>query len=138
MSGARDDGRQQATAAARVDEDPNAPVVCSSPPCFMHELDPTYLGYLGREEVASLLDGILAADWGGAVPRGKRLRAALCRHLQAYNGSTSAAAAVRWAPDDLARTIREALPRIHAAALRRDLGEVLQALERGVASPGES
>jgi hypothetical protein len=30
--------------AASVEENPNATVVCNSPPCFMHELDPAYLG----------------------------------------------------------------------------------------------
>jgi hypothetical protein len=40
---------------ASLEEDPNAVVVCSSPPCFMHELDPSWLGYLGRDEVRGLL-----------------------------------------------------------------------------------
>jgi hypothetical protein len=29
---------------ASVDEDPNSRAVYASPPCFMHELDPSYLG----------------------------------------------------------------------------------------------
>ena len=29
---------------ALLDEDPNSPATYASPPCFMHELDPSYLG----------------------------------------------------------------------------------------------
>jgi 5-formyltetrahydrofolate cyclo-ligase len=29
---------------ADIDEDPNSPAIYASPPCFMHELDPSYLG----------------------------------------------------------------------------------------------
>lgn len=47
---------------AGPDEDPNLPPAAyASPPCFMHELDPSYLGYMPREEVlrfvARLHDG---------------------------------------------------------------------------------
>ena len=128
-------GKDSRPAAAPVEEDPNAAVVCSSPPCFMHELDSTYLGYLGREDVAALLAGLLAADWGGAVPDEARLRAMLRRHLTAQGDrpdgapASSRGAAV---PDRPARMIREALPRVHDDALRRDLEEVLSALERAV------
>ena len=123
--------RDAEPAAAAVEEDPNATVVCSSPPCFMHELDPTYLGYLGREEVAALLDGLLAAEWGGAVPNEERLRASLRRHLEVSGGPTAATEPLGRGPDGLARTLREALPRIHDDALRRDLEEVTGALGRG-------
>ena len=123
-------------APAAVDEDPNAAAVCSSPPCFMHELDPTYFGYLGREEVAALLAGLLAADWGGAARDQERLRAALRRHLEALGGPVAAAEATRPGPDRLARTVREALPRVHEDGLRRDLGELLGALERGASRGG--
>ena len=141
-------GRTTGAPVALVEEDPNATVACSSPPCFMHELDPTYLGYLGREEVSTLLGSLLAAEWGGIVPDEPRLRTALRRHLGAEgdrparaSGASRGAAASSGAacpgeplgggPDHLARTIREALPRIHDDGLRRDLGEVLGALERG-------
>ena len=37
--------RSRASAAfATVDEDPNSRATYASPPCFMHELDPSYLG----------------------------------------------------------------------------------------------
>ena len=36
---------------ADADEDPNVTILCSSPPCFMHELDPSWLGQPGWEEV---------------------------------------------------------------------------------------
>jgi hypothetical protein len=135
MGGKERDARP--AAASAVEEDPNAVVVCSSPPCFMHELDPAYLGYLGREEVSALLAGLLAADWGGAVPHEERLRAALRRHLRAPEAAHGAPAAepVRRGPDRLARTIREALPRVHDDALRRDLEDVADGLERGGGPP---
>ena len=123
--------------AASVEEDPNATVVCSSPPCFMHELDPSYLGYLGRDEVSALLGAVLAADWGGA-PEAARSRAALRRRLEAL-GTASCGAALSGAPGApldrepglLARRVRAALPRLHDHALRRDLEEALGALEHG-------
>ena len=139
----------QPAVAAPVEEDPNAAVACSSPPCFMHELDPTYLGYLGRAEVSTLLGALLAAEWGGPAPPDEAgLRAVLRRHLGAQGGlpdreaSASRGAAASGGgptdggPDRLARAVREALPRLHDDALRRDLEEVLSALERG-APPGE-
>ncbi len=129
-------------AAASVEEDPNATVVCSSPPCFMHELDPSYLGYLPREEVRTLVEALLAAEWGGAAPDdGARLRAALRRHLEAPGDRPdrkpgASGEAPRPGPARLAPMVREALPRIQCDALRRDLGEVLGALEQGVPNRG--
>jgi len=38
----------------------------SSPPCFLHELDPSYLGYSSREEVLALLNQLLEAERTGA------------------------------------------------------------------------
>jgi hypothetical protein len=131
--------------AASVEEDPNAAVTCSSPPCFMHELDPSYLGYLGREEVSALIGTLLATEWGGAVPDEARLRAALSRHFEALggrsdhpscafhtapapDGSATTTEPPAQGPDPLARAVRKALPRIHDDALRRDLEEMLGAL----------
>lgn len=128
MSGTRRGARP---AAAPVEEDPNAAVTCSSPPCFMHELDPSYLGYLSRGGMSALLEGLLAADWGGVVPDEARLRAELGRHLEPPGGSAAPVAPPRREPGRLAQAIREALPRVHDDALRRGLEEVLGALERG-------
>lgn len=36
--------RRAGDAFASVDEDPNSRAAYASPPCFMHELDPSYLG----------------------------------------------------------------------------------------------
>ena len=124
--------------AASVEEDPNATVVCNSPPCFMHELDPSYLGYLGRDEVSALLGAVLAADWGSGAPEAARSRAALRRRFEAL-GTASCGAALSGVPSApldreprlLARRARDALPRLHDHALRRDLEEALGALERG-------
>jgi hypothetical protein len=119
--------------SASVEEDPNATIVCNSPPCFMHELDPSYLGYLRPEEVSALLDAVLAAEWGGAVPDETRLRAALRRHAGApgLRPDRPPSEALRRGFDGLAPMIREALPRIHDDALRRDLQAVLDALGQG-------
>lgn len=114
-----------------MEEDPNAAVTCSSPPCFMHELDPSYLGYLRREEVVTLLAAVLAAEWGGAAPDEAQLRVVLGRHLEAL-GATSREKAVSGGPDRLAPAIRDALPRLYDHALRHDLEAVLGALERGI------
>ena len=41
-----------ASSIAPPEEDPNADILCASPPCFMHELDPAWLGLpLSWEEV---------------------------------------------------------------------------------------
>ena len=82
---------------APVEEDPNATVVCTSPPCSMHELDPSHLGYLGRDEVSALLGAVLAADWGGAAPMAARLRSVLRRRFEAL-GTASCGAALSGAP----------------------------------------
>lgn len=38
----------------------------ASPPCFMHELDPSYLGQMSREEMLDLLNRLLEAERAGA------------------------------------------------------------------------
>jgi len=48
---------------AGKDRSDNAP---SSPPCFMHEVDPTYLGYLSTAETVELLNTLLEAERAGA------------------------------------------------------------------------
>jgi hypothetical protein len=131
---------------APPEEDPNATITCSSPPCFMHELDPAYLGYLGRDEVSVLLEDLLAAEWFGTSLEKAWLRAMLRRHLARLgevpapepSGSGrdgSAAGGPGAAPPDggqdrLARRVREALPRLHDEALRRDLADLLGIMDR--------
>ena len=103
----------------------------------MHELDPSSVGYLGRDEVSALLGAVLAADWGAAAREGARSRAAVRRRFEAL-GTASCGAALSGAPGApldrepglLARRVRAALPRLHDRALRRDLEEALGALER--------
>lgn len=135
------EARKAAGSAATVEEDPNAAVVCNSPPCFMHELDPSYLGYLPREEVRTLVAALLAAEWGDAGSDGARARAALRRHLEALGGRPdsepdAAIEPLRRGPDRLVPMIRDALPRIQSGALRRDLGEALDALGQGAPHRG--
>lgn len=130
--------KNAAPTSASPEEDPNAAIVCNSPPCFMHELEPSYLGYFCRREVSALLGAVLAAEWGGAVPDEARRRAALRRHLGVPaddRGRTQGEPSKR-APDEIARMIRGALPRIHGDALRRDLEAVPGALGGGVPQGG--
>ena len=47
-------------------DDPNGETVYASPPCFLHELDPSYLGYLGRAETLALLSELLEGERAGA------------------------------------------------------------------------
>lgn len=49
-----------------AEERPDATGVYSSPPCFLHELDPSYLGYLGPDETVRLLNELLEAERAGA------------------------------------------------------------------------
>lgn len=140
--------RQLSPEIASPDEDPNAVVVCSSPPCFMHELDPSYLGYLGQNEVCELLEALCAADWPGTQVEAAWLHAMLQRHLtclnatrffEAYRSKDMAAcnrdnfaAAVSGHGERLTNRLRDALPRIASDVLRHDLKEVLMMMERNL------
>ena len=125
---------------APPEEDPNATITCSSPPCFMHELDPAYLGYLGRPEIAALLEDLLAAEWFGTWLETAWLRAMLRRHLGRLgevlaagprgDARDPAAASPDGCQDRLAHRVRAALPRLHDDALRRDLADLLGIMER--------
>ncbi|MEO3429328.1 5-formyltetrahydrofolate cyclo-ligase [Pelagibius sp. CAU 1746] len=85
----------------------------ASPPCSMHELDPSYLGYMSREETLSLLNELLEGERAGArvlAEMGREAREAaeratlrdvamdearfcamLSRHVRRLGGSPSAA-----------------------------------------------
>ncbi len=131
---------------APPEEDPNAVVACSSPPCLMHELDPSYLGYLGRDETRVLLEELLAARWSGTVLEAAWARAMLRRHLarlgvprppeaqrpggEAATGGDPAAGPTDDGQDRLADRLRAALPRLADDALRHDLADVLRMLDR--------
>ncbi|HEX6959386.1 MAG TPA: hypothetical protein VF194_15495 [Ferrovibrio sp.] len=53
---------------AGPDEDPNVGHACyASPPCYMHELDPTCFETTADTELAALLRELLA-EWTGAIP----------------------------------------------------------------------
>lgn len=125
-------GRTKARpAVAPPEEDPNATVICSSPPCFLHELDPSYLGYLGRDEVRTLVEESLAAARCCAPPgSAEELSARLRRHADCLGGPSGREGAGVPSGEPFARRLREALPRIHDEALRRDLTELLVVLER--------
>lgn len=38
----------------------------ASPPCMLHEVDPTYLGYMSEEEMVGFLNELLEAERAGA------------------------------------------------------------------------
>lgn len=150
MSAAQEPARPM---IAPPEEDPNAVVVCSSPPCFMHELDPSYLGYLGRDEVLELLAELFLEKWSGTVLEAAWLRAMLGRHFthlgatpppgpQRPGGEVAtggpAARRVDAGQDRLASRLRAALPRLADDALRRDLAEVLRMLERDLKRHGHA
>lgn len=151
------DGIQQGLARPAIappEEDPNAVVVCASPPCFMHELDPSYLGYLDRDEVHGLLETLLVATWSGTVLETAWLRAMLRRHLarlgsarpglpQCPERGVAPGGAAGAKPTDgevkrLALRLRAALPRLADDALQRDLAEVLGMLERDLRCRGRA
>jgi hypothetical protein len=151
------EGTQQALARPAIalpEEDPNAVVVCSSPPCFMHELDPSYLGYLGRDEVRGLLEALLVAKWSGTVVEAAWVRAMVRRHLarlsatrpsgpshsqgEAAVGGALVAGPADGGEDRLALRLRAALPRLADDALRRDLADVLMMLERDLRRHGRA
>ena len=46
----RDAAQRRHAPFADVDEDPNSRAIYASPPCFMHELDPSYLGLTPNRE----------------------------------------------------------------------------------------
>lgn len=138
--------RQIRPMIAPPEEDPNATITCSSPPCFMHELDPAYLGYLRPDEVSVLLEDLLAAEWFGTRLETAWLRAMLRRHLarlakapplephrSSRDGRTAGDPGTEPSggrQDRLTRHLREALPRLHDEALRRDLSDLLGSMER--------
>jgi hypothetical protein len=141
-------------AIAPPEEDPNAVVVCSSPPCFMHELDPSYLGYLGRDEVRELLEALLVVKLSGTVVEAAWVRAMLRRHLarpaltsppgpshsqgEAATGGVFLPGPAHGGADCLTLRLRAALPRLADDALQRDLAEVLRMLERDVRRHGRA
>lgn len=53
----------------------------SSPPCFMHELRPEYLGYMSEVEISDLLAEVreLQAPWGADAETARR---SLCCRLK--------------------------------------------------------
>ena len=141
-------------AIASPEEDPNAVVVCSSPPCFMHELDPSYLGYLSRDEVRELLETLLVVKWSGTVVEAAWVRAMLRRYLarpgltsppepshsqgEAAIGGASSLEPANGEADCLTLRLRAALPRLADDVLQRDLAEVLRMLERDLRRHGRT
>lgn len=56
-----------AVTPATEDEDPDVGrATYASPPCFMHEVDSIYRGYLNRDEILALLNELLEGERAGA------------------------------------------------------------------------
>jgi hypothetical protein len=100
----------------------------ASPPCFLHELDPSFLGYLSREETIELLRALRGALRGDA-----HARAMLGRHMVRLDGMPAEAPPAGEESTVLAR-LRAALPRLYDESLAADLGELLRDRAAGVAS----
>jgi 5-formyltetrahydrofolate cyclo-ligase len=119
---------------APPEEDPNATILSASPPCFMHELDPTYLGYLAQGEVAALLEDLLVVEWPVGLLEKAWIRAMLKRHLAALQGvpasNTAGGEPVDGHSGCMTERLRRALPRLQDHALRGDLEELLGILDR--------
>lgn len=102
----------------------------------MHKLDPSCLGNLRPGEVRAWLTELLAAPWSGTTLAAAWIRAMLRRHLARLSAVPLPGLQER-DPDapvvdhhHLVLRLRTALPRFADDALRRDLAELLQVLER--------
>jgi hypothetical protein len=140
MSGMKAEGRPRA--APQAEE--AAIVEYSSPPCLLHELDPRYLGYLGRDEVLDLLVDLSAADLSGTRLEKAWVRAMLLRHIARVGGPRGRAfmAAFPWHDagdaaacpathqERLAARLQHALPRLEDRVLQQDLEQLLPMLRR--------
>ncbi len=92
----------------------------ASPPCFMHELDAAYLGYLGPNELTLRL-GALLDD----------LRALVEAERRAFASRSAAARAARErARRRVVETIREIMSRTADDAIHRSLRDMLAVYER--------
>jgi hypothetical protein len=139
------------------EENEEAGASYASPPCFMHELDPSYLGYAGTAETIAMLNDLLGSALEGdgrdaaaqtAPPGGTEdgvaLHAMLRRHVLRLGGrparSLPETAQDRCdrAPGAIVRKLREILPKIGDGALHDDLKAALRALERQTRDSGES
>ena len=144
MIGAR---HQPLTAAFTSDIELNEPSSFSSPPCFLHELDPCYFGYLGDDEVRELLADLLRAKLTGTRVENAWVHAMLLRQAARQNGRNTLSfgeASQMIEPDSagslqslptydqerLESKLEDALPRLHDEVLRRDLEQVLGLLKR--------
>jgi hypothetical protein len=115
-----------------------------SPPCFLHELGPSYLG---RDEVLHLLADLLAAELPGTRVERAWVHAMLLRHKARISGPANlrpglagnlvgregASAHSTMSGSDherLAAELQDVLPRFEDETLKQDLELILSMLER--------
>lgn len=98
----------------------------ASPPCFLHELDPSFVGYLSVEETVALLRRLLAALRDDA-----RGRAMLNRHIVRLGAAPDnrSDAPLEGGPMAMISELRAALPRLYDESLAADLGVLLRDCE---------
>jgi hypothetical protein len=144
MIGAR---HQPLTAASTFNADSGGTASFSSPPCFLHELGPSYLGYLADREVRALLAELLRAKLTGTRIENAWAHAMLLRQAARMDGRgtfTSPGASRALEPEGtcslqplsaseqerLEAKLEDALPRLQDPGLRQDLEQVLRLLKR--------
>lgn len=144
MTGAQ---HQPLTAASIPDADPGEPASFSSPPCFLHELDPSYFGYVEDRVVGELLAELLRAKLTGTRVENAWAHAMLLRQAARADGrqtftSPGATHAVEQKgtgslqplsaseQECLKAKLEDALPRLQDLGLRQDLAQLLRLLKR--------
>ncbi|MFC7739310.1 hypothetical protein ACFQX4_26915 [Roseomonas sp. GCM10028921] len=142
-----DTQHQPITAASTTDDGPGEPTSFSSPPCFLHELDPSYFGYLEHREVRGLLTDLLRAELSGtrvenAWAHAMLLRQAVRLDSRTIFSSPEPSRAVKpegtgslqplslHEQERLKTKLVDALPRLHDRGLRQDLEQILRLLKR--------
>ncbi len=164
--------QDQSPTAPAEDPSRSEPTPYASPPCYLHEVDPQYLGYMSAADLIELLNQLLEGERAGARDvseiangtAGETDRAILhniakdegyfcqmlTRHIVDLGGVPSsktgafyekliAQSRVDECLDQLnrgqgwvVRTLREALPKISADGLARDLQHMLDVHERNI------
>ena len=140
------DQHQPLTAAFSSDADPGEPASFSSPPCFLHELEPSYFGYLEDSEVSDLLTELLRAKLNGTRVENAWAHAMLLRQAaraagrQTFTSPEASHAAEQKgvgalqplsasAQECLRAKLDDALPRLRDPGLRQDLEQLLHLLK---------
>jgi hypothetical protein len=132
----------------------------ASPPCFMHELDPSYLGYADAAETIAMLNDLLARGLGngdrdaaakaaliGGGEDEVSFQAVLRQHILRLGGRPASSASSLPKTADarcdrdrgaVLHKLREILPRIGDGWLHDDLRAMIETLDRQLRRHEES